>query len=219
MKTATIPPNNIEDDSDDVANDYSDDDGDEQSESSDDDGDEQSESKSRKNDDNDLQRSIESAIEVHNNNVEVHESAIEVNNNNVEVEVHNTNQSLFLQNSEDENNSTIIRANNSVHNFEEELSSSFDDQMSFLRDQHVAEDSYNIMLHDFHSQFEGMVFKTMQKKQHQHRLAAKLVLTFAVLKKTLTIVIPDLECKAKTARESIVSKESKNYRLSEVVII
>ena len=40
------------------------------------------------------------------------------------------------------------------------------------------------------------------------RLAAKLVLTFvryAVLKKTLTIVIPDLECKAKTARESIVS--------------
>jgi len=28
-----------------------------------------------------------------------------------------------------------------------------------------------------------------------------------------------LECKAKTARESIVSKESKNYRLSEVVII
>ena len=197
LKPATIPPNNIEEQSeksginDDDANDDSDDDA-----NGDSDGDEQSESKSRMND----EQSIESAIEVHNNNVEVHESALEV---------HNNNQSLFLQNSEDENNSTIIkRPNNSVHNLGEELSSSFDDQIS-LRDQHVVEDTYNIMLDAFHSQFQGMVFHTIQKNQHQHRLAAKLVRTFAVLNKTLAIVIPDLECKASIARLSIESTESK----------
>jgi len=49
-------------------------------------------------------------------------------------------------------------------------------------------------------------------RDHVGRLAAKLVLTVAVLKKTLTIVIPALECKAKTARESIVSKGE--YRIN-----
>ena len=53
-------------------------------------------------------------------------------------------------------------------------------------------------------------------RDHVGRLAAKLVLTVAVLKKTLTIVIPDLECKAKTARESIVSKESKNVVMNVI---
>ena len=51
-------------------------------------------------------------------------------------------------------------------------------------------------------------------KQHQHRLAAKLVITFAVLNKTLAIVILDLECKTKTARESIVSSNDFILHLS-----
>ena len=119
-----------------------------------------------------------------------------------------TNQSAFLQNPEDENSSAmIIRPNNSVHNFEEELSLSFNDQIS-LRDQHVAVDTYSIMLHSFHSQFQCMVVNSMQKKQQQHRLAAKLVRTFAALNKTLARVLPDMDCQATIAKESIVAKEN-----------